>query len=295
MQPSREPPPLFAAQLGQAAREKQGLTALSLPGGEDGEGEARVLDFPTLFDNTICSHLEKTLQIFRVPGPTRGLRLPFMLSPAFGLIYRDVVRKFVLPQMRSTRHLQTLSQAHNWAEGGNEKLIEIMQGSEVNNPILHNWDARWAAFRTPKPIKGKKPPPPRPEDNPWPLFREDATRGNYIPPEEEHVVLLQDVIRLEADVLARCWRELSQLYTQEFQPFGRMDQAREGALRDGIMKWTSKLPDCVGEHLAMRAHFEFEKLDAVWMRKLLNSFGRTDTERRRNAPFLTDFVLQLGG
>ncbi|MBI3445574.1 MAG: hypothetical protein HY055_09490, partial [Magnetospirillum sp.] len=191
------------------------------------------------------------------------------------------------------RHMQTLAHSYNWAEVGGEKLIEIMQGSEVNNPILHNWDSRWAAFRTTKAAKGKKAPPQKPEDNPWPLFREDATRSNYEPPNEDNLILLQDLIRFEADVMAKCWRELSQLYTQEFAPSGRMDQAREGAFRDGIMKWSAKLPDFVGEHLAMKAHFEFERLDGTWMRRLLGNFGRTDSERRRNAPFLTEFVLQL--
>lgn len=297
--PVREPPPLFAAQLGSAAERMTKMMPKfqAAPGGtgEDGGEEKAFTDFPTLFDDTVCAYTEKILGIFRITKPSRGIRLPFLLAPEFGAVYHEVLVKFVLPQMRQTRHMQTLAQSYNWAEVGGEKLIEIMQGSEVNNPILHNWDSRWASFRAAKPIKGKKPPPVKPEDNPWPLFREDATRGNYEPPNEDNLVLLQDMIRFEADAMAKCWRELTQLYNQEFAPSGRMDQAREGAFRDGIMKWSAKLPDFVGEHLAMKAHFEFERLDAAWMRRLLANFGRTDSERRRNAPFLTDFVMQLGG
>ncbi len=297
-QPNREPPPLFAAQLGPAG-DKQMAAARRMAQlqetGEDGERKIAFTDFPSLFDETVCGYAQKTLGIFRITGLSQGLRLPFLLAPEFSQAYTEVLRKFILPQMRSTRAMQALGQSYNWAEVGGEKLIEIMQGSEVNNPILHNWDARWAAFRTPKAVKGKKPPPQKPDDNPWPLLREDATRYNYEPPTEANIILLQDIIRFEADVLAKCWRELTQLYAQEFAPSGRMDQAREGAFRDGIMKWSAKLPDYVGEHLAMKAHFEFDRLDADWMRKLLNSFGKTDSERRRNAPFLTEFVLQLGG
>lgn len=299
--PVREPPPLFAAQLGSAGDRMGKMmpkfqTQLPGAGGNGGnEPDKPFTDFPTLFDDTICAYTEKILSIFRITQPSRGVRLPFLLAPEFGMAYREVLTKFILPQMRSTRHMQTLAHSYNWAEVGGEKLIEIMQGSEVNNPILHNWDARWASFRTAKPAKGKKPVPQKAEDNPWPLLREDATRANYEPPNEDNLVLMQDLIRFEADVMAKCWRELNQLYTQEFAPSGRMDQAREGAFRDGLMKWTAKLPDFVGEHLAMKAHFEFERLDATWMRKLLANFGRTDSERRRNAPFLTEFVLQLGG
>ena len=297
--PVREPPPLFAAQLGPAAQRGRSpalMMGQSQSGGEGGgDGpEKAFVDFPTLFDETIIGYTQKTLNIFRINGLSRGIRLPFLVAPEFQQVYREVLQKFILPQMRNTRHMQALSQSYNWAEVGGDKLIEIIMGSEVNNPILHSWDARWAAFRTAKPIKGKKPAPQKPEDNPWPLFREDATRSSYEPPSEEHIVLLQDLIRFEPDVMAKCWRELSQLYTQEFQPTGRQDQAREGAFRDGIMKWSAKLPDYVGEHLAIKAFFEFDRLDPDWMRKLLNNFGRTDSERRRNAPFLAEFAQHLG-
>ncbi|WP_239988616.1 hypothetical protein [Paramagnetospirillum kuznetsovii] len=294
--PSREPPPLFAAQLGPAADKQQLRRMTQLhQDAENGEGkESNFTDFPSLFDDTLCTYADKTLQLFRISGSSRGVRLPFLLAPDFAQVYRDVLKRHVLPQMRSTRAIQALGQTYNWADVGGEKLLEIIQGSEVNNPILHNWDGRWASFRTPKAVKGRKAAPQKPEDNPWPLFREDATKGNYEPPGEAHIILLQDIIRFEADALAKCWRELSQLYTQEFAPSGRMDQAREGAFRDGIMKWSAKLPDYIGEHLAMKAHFEFERLDADWMRKLLANFGKNDSERRRNAPFLSEFVLQLG-
>ncbi|MDO8605644.1 MAG: hypothetical protein Q7R40_03830 [Phaeospirillum sp.] len=295
--PNREPPPLFAAQLGPAGDKQMArrIAQLQKAGEEPEKQETVFTDFASLFDETVCSYAQKTLDIFRISNPSRGMRLPFLLAPEFSQAYCEILRKFILPQMRATRAMQALAGSYNWSDVGGDKLIEIMQGSEVNNPILHNWDTRWAAFRAPKAVKGKKTPAQKPEDNPWPLLREDATRYNYEPPSEANIILLQDIIRFEADVLAKCWRELAQLYTQEFAPSGRMDQAREGAFRDGIMKWSAKLPDYVGEHLAMKAHFEFDRLDATWMRKLLNSFGKNDSERRRNAPFLTEFVLQLGG
>ena len=166
-----------------------------------------------------------------------------------------------------------------------------MQAGEVNNPILHNWDTRWGMMRTQK--VGGKATRPRPDDNPWPMFREDATRYNYRPPEEEHLPFLQDIIRFELDAIEKCWHEFSQLYQQEFSPTARQDQLREGALRDGIMKWVSRLPDFAGEMLAIKAHYAFPMCDADFLRRLLNNFGRSDGDRRRNAPFLSDFVQYL--
>ncbi|MBI2236690.1 MAG: hypothetical protein HYU60_07060 [Magnetospirillum sp.] len=290
--PGKEPPPLFAAQVAPKGA-KTTSPAKAMTQQQEG-GAGKPIDFSVLFDDTICAYSRKIISLFRISGGAKGMRVPFLVAPDFADVYEEVLRRHVLPQMRSTRHVASLAMSYNWSEVGGDKLIDIIQGSEVNNPILHNWDARWNAFRTPKPVK-KKAAVLKPEDNPWPLFREEATRGNYEPPREEHLQLLQDIIRQEADVIAKCWRELTQLYEQEFTPNARQEQAREGAFRDGVMKWSQKLPDHVGEHLAIRSYFDFERCDGHFMRRLAGNFGRNDSERRRNAPFLTDFVLVLPG
>ncbi|MBI5163063.1 MAG: hypothetical protein HY985_04085 [Magnetospirillum sp.] len=301
----KEPPPLFAAQLAPGERKKTAqprrpLAAAATPDPQLAAAEPVVedkpfVDFPTLFDDTLCAYATKIVRLMRINGPSRGIRVPFLIAPEFSQVYVEVLRRFVLPQMRASRHLQALSISYNWAEVGGDKVIEILQAGEVNNPILHNWDTRWLAFRSAKGDKGDKGgrKGPKAEDNPWPLFREDATRGLYEPPDERHIVLLKDLIRYEPEALAKCGRELAQLYEQEFSPNARQEQAREGAFRDGIMKWAQKLPDHVGEMFAIRCFFDQPKCDGHFMRKLVNNFGRSDSERRRNAPFLVDFVQTL--
>ncbi len=287
--PIKEPPPLFSAQLGQQDRSPQSKFLPAEPTVED-DGKPFV-DFPSLFDDTLCGYARQILALFAVATPLEGARVPFMVAPHFADTYEDVLRRYILPPMRRSRHLQTLGTSYNWAELGGGKLIEILQAGEVNNPILHNWDTRWTAFR---PVKGAKSKHPR-EESPWQLFREDATRGNYEPPTEDHLTLLQDIIRLEIDAIAKCWREIGHLYQQEFSPNARQEQARDGALRDGIMKWVARLPDHVGELLAIRAHFELPRCDLNYLRRLAGNFGRTEQERRRAAPFLCDFVQSRGG
>lgn len=281
--PIKEPPPLFAAQLGPESER------LILPGGnESGLGQEKPFtDFPTLFDDTICAFSRKLLSLFHIRDSDRTERVPFLLSPSFTACYEDVLRRMVLPAMRGSRHIQQLGNNYNWAEIGGAKLIDIIQSGEVNNPVLHNWDTRWSSFRL---VRGKKP---KPEDNPWPRFREDATRANYQPPEESHIPILQDLIRYEMEAFAKAWREISQLYEQEFNPGARQEQAREGALRDGLMKWTSKLPDHVGEFFVIKAYFAFPRVDGFFLRRQIANFGRSEGERKRNAPFLYSFVQSL--
>ncbi|MEW5728219.1 MAG: hypothetical protein AB1918_10380, partial [Pseudomonadota bacterium] len=108
-----------------------------------------------------------------------------------------------------------------------------------------------------------------------------------------HLQILQDIIRWEADSLAKAWRELTQLYEQEFSPNARQEQAREGAFRDGIMKWASKLPEHIGEFFTIKAYFDFPRIDGHFVRRQLTNFGRSDPERKRAAPFLYDFIQNL--
>lgn len=286
--PIKEPPPLFAAQLG------PDMERVVLPGhlrgvGDQGmDDEKPFTDFPTLFDDTICSFSRKMLGLFQVRSTDRPERLPFLMAPAFAACYEDVLRRMVLPAMRTSRHIQQLGHNYNWAEVGGAKLIDIIQSGEVNNPILHHWDTRWNAFRA---GKGKR----KPEDNPWPLFKEDATKSNYVPPDEDDIAMLQDLIRFEGEAFAKAWREIGQLYQQEFSPNARQEQAREGAFRDGLMKWSSKLPDHVGEFFAIKSYFMFPRIDAHFLRRLIANFGRSDAERRRNAPYLVNFIQNLAG
>ncbi len=287
--PIKEPPPLFAAQLGPNSGILPPAKLRAM--GAEASGDGKPIDFDSLFDETICGYSRKILGLLRATGDTKGVRMPFIVAPEFGTCYEEILRRFVLPQMRASRHIQSLANSYNWAEVGGDKLIEIIQGSEVNNPVLHNWDTRWGAFRSQK--VGGKIRKPKGDDNPWPLVNEDATRGNYRPPGEEHLQILQDIIRWEADSLAKAWRELCQLYEQEFSPNARQEQAREGAFRDGIMKWASKLPEHIGEFFTIKAYFDFPRIDGQFTRRQLTNFGRSDPERRRAAPFLYDFVQHL--
>lgn len=286
--PIKEPPPLFAAQLGPDL--ERVVLPSSLRGGTgDLADDKPFTDFPTLFDDTICAFSRKMLALFQVRSTERPDRLPFLMAPQFAACYEDVLRRMVLPPMRTSRHIQQLGLSYNWAEVGGAKLIDVIQSGEVNNPVLHHWDSRWTAFRTTKSKKLKA------EDNPWPLFREDATKSDYLPPDEDDIEVLKDLLRYELEAFAKAWRELSQLYEQEFSPNARQEQAREGAFRDGLMKWASKLPDHVGEFFAIKAYFTFPRIDGHFLRRLVTNFGRSEAERRRNAPYLCIFVQNLSG
>jgi hypothetical protein len=289
--PAKEAQPLFAAQLGADALKRGRFTRDPAAAPDVAfDDEKPFTNFPTLFDDTICAHVAHCLSHLAVSPRPPGERLPFLLAPEFSVLLQDVVRRFVLPPMRASRQIQSLANNYNWADVGGAQLIEIIHSGEVNNPILHHWDARWNAMRG----KSREKPSLRGE-SPWQMFREDATLGNYEPPGEDDLQMVQDIIRFDSEALLRAWREIEQLYQQEFAPSGRQAQARDGAFRDGVLKWTSRLADHLGEFLAMRAYFMFNRLDMEFLRRLVTNFGRSDSERRRNAPYLCRFIERRGG
>jgi hypothetical protein len=279
--PFREAPPLFAIQgsMNAAAAKKAGQKALK-PGQQ--------IDFTALFDDTLCGHIRKILDLLRVPtdaaGPHMRTRLPFIVAPEFIPTMEDAMRRFILPQMRESRQIKALANAYNWPQVGGEQLVEIIQGSEINNPVLHNWDLVWNA------VKAEDKPG---KDSVWTLFKEDATNSNYSPPDRDHIRLIMDLIRYEPESIAKSWREIQSLAQQEFAPSGRQERARDGALRDCILKWSAKLPDFVGEFLAIKAAFSFRACGPDYMQTLLTNFGRNEKEQRRNAPFLSQYVDDL--
>ncbi len=286
--PVKETVPLYAAQIGVLGKKPD-----MIPANADNAADKPFSTFNNLFDDTICGHVRRLLSLFQVDKPKKAdPQLPFLLSPAFPVAMDQILRQYILPQMRASRRVQTMASSENWSDGGTVKLLAILDAGEVNNPILYNWDTRWNAC---KPVKvGNKVKLPPPEDDPWQNFKDFAWRDGYLPPTIDALPVFIDLIRYEVDAIEKCWKELDQLYYQEFES-SRSSGAREGAFRDGAIKWATKMPAHVGEFLVLKAFYSFDKLDLHFMRRFASNFGRNDADRQRAVPFLTEMIRAAGG
>jgi hypothetical protein len=262
------------------------------PPEEDDDEPIVFTSFKQLFDETLARHAKRSLKAVVVSANHATLRphvpVPFALAPGFSTCYELLLRRHVLPDIRATRRIRDLAASRNWSDNGANRLIGIIQAGEKGNPILDTWDSRWAAYKS-EGIGSKT----RREDNPWDLFTEAALQGGFTPPTEADLPLLHAVIRWEAEPLINAWRVITLLYQQEFHPKNRAEQAREGALRDGIVRVIREQPRRAGDLLAIKAFFELPKCDRMFLRKLLQTISGTDSERRRVAPSLVDFYLHL--
>ncbi|RAU21159.1 hypothetical protein CU669_14500 [Paramagnetospirillum kuznetsovii] len=248
--------------------------------------------FKDMFDETIARYTRRSL-LSLVVSPNHGnlrphIPVPFIAAPGFADRYEAMLRKFVLPDLRATKRIIALEKSRTWDETGSNRLIGMIQAGETGNPILDTWDSRWAAYGS----EGIGARHKKGED-PWELFIEAAKAGGYAPPNVSDIPLLHSVIRWEPESMTEAWREVTMTYQQEFHPKSKHDQAREGAVRDCIVRRIRDLPKRAGDMLAMKAFFELPKCDRMFLRKLMHSVGGTDIERNRVAPGLVHFYNNL--
>jgi hypothetical protein len=166
----------------------------------------------------------------------------------------------------------------------------MIQSTARDNPVMHQWETRWDAFRP-----GAPPPKAKtaqPVETPWKEFEEHGAANEYLAPREKDIWLLKKMLRWESEAITEGWKEVAQLYIQEFTPANRHDKLRDGAFRDGLVKWIDRLPAHAGEALAAKAFYECPKCDRIYLRKVVQSFGM-EREQRKAVPLLCDFLDNL--
>lgn len=250
-------------------------------------------DFPTLFDETVARHTRRTLTALACTGSRPHIPRPFYVAPQFPAVFEKVIREYVLKSIRSTRRIKELASSRNWqAKGSAERLVGLILSGEDNNPILHYWDQRWQSF-DPARATAKGKGTIRPEDNPWDAFKEDGSKHEYIPPFYTDIPMLQRLIRYDGEEIAEQWRQIAQIYQQEFSPVSKADQARTGAFRDALLRAIEKMEHHGGDLMVIRAFYDLPKADRMFLKQLIQSLGRSDQERERKAPLLVAFYNDL--
>jgi len=250
--------------------------------------------FGAMFDDTICRYVRKSVTALSANLQQRPhTPPPFYLTQSFPPAMEQVLRRLVLKQMRNNRTMKELSEKHNWAKAGNGRLIAMIQSNSRDNPIRFQWDSRWDALVPPPPgaTPNKAKPVPA-EELPWQEFADHGAANGYLAPTEKDGWILKSLLRWEAEAIAAGWQEVAQLYIQEFAPASRHDKLRDGAFRDGLVKWIDRLPAHAGEALAAKAFFECPKCDRMYLRKVVQSFGM-ERDQRKRVPLLCHFLDNL--
>ncbi len=243
-------------------------------------------DFATLFDETLARYIHRTLTVLATPAERVHTPKPFYLHPGFAASYDQVLRRFLLPDVRHTKRVRALAEGRKWDEHGYGRLIALVQSGDESNPILESWDSRWKACNAQG--VGQKG-----HARLWEAFATAAEAGGWAAPTEAEIPLLRLVVRWDAEQLGAGWREMAQTYQQEFAPKNRAEQARPGAFRDCLVKWVRALPHRAGDVLAIKAFITLPKCDRMFLRSLIQSLGTSQAARRHAAPVLVAYFENL--
>jgi len=272
------------------------VTVNDLLSEEDAEGDDQPFSgFNDLLDRTVIKTLKQILRVLSVNSIRPHTPPPFFNAPQFSDCFLPVVKELILPSLHGSRLIKDLAKSRDWSKPGEDaRLMGILQGGEARqNPILYQWDARWDHFseESQSALRAKNKADPI-ENTPWPRFMADGAKHEYISADERHLWILKSMLRWEPETLAEGWEQLTQMYTQEFNPPNKHDQARPGSFRDGIAKWIGKIQRNGGEALAMKAFFECPKCDKMFMHKLTQTFGM-QAQRQAAIPLLLEMLDSL--
>ncbi|MBF0335266.1 MAG: 2,3-bisphosphoglycerate-dependent phosphoglycerate mutase, partial [Alphaproteobacteria bacterium] len=94
--------------------------------------------------------------------------------------------------------------------------------------------------------------------------------------------LLTDFDRIDME---NAWTKLRQTYEQEMDQRIYQEKARDGALRDSLLKCFDDFPDRLSEFLALLCYFTLPKLSISFLMKFTHNKGTNDDERNRKIPY----------
>lgn len=259
--------------------------------------------FPELLIEAICWRIESVATFFHRANPDliRELRRPFLLSPGFPSRMKEVVRRFIIPQMISSRSMQVLEGGRDWRTVDTEAFWEILEQEGKLRRLYQVWDAAWENYKLVR--EWRRDPKTQMRREVWVRkpelldMRETLACPDYDIPSVKNEqlelfrALLTDFDRVDME---NAWTKLRQTYEQEMDQRIYQEKARDGALRDSLLKCFDEFPDRLSEFLALLCYFTLPKMSISFLVKFTHNKGTNDAERKVKIPYLMRFLDQDG-
>ena len=116
-----------------------------------------------------------------------------------------------------------------------------------------------------------------------------AEQHSYLPPRDDDVAAIQDLIRVPATAVDKAWVELEQIHRQEFRPTNPSERARPGSLSEALTKWQYSLPPRIGEFFVLKAAIDLECCDSEYVKRYIRHSARSQEEGDKALPYLADY------
>ena len=255
-------------------------------------------DFDELCQAAISLRVRRVLAFFQQGTPRESAKLLpalFFSSPAFAESLETAIIRVIYPQMRESGTLRRLAAGVS-VRGLNEETFWQAIPDALCRAIMAAWSLAWDHLR---PVEGRN-------DNGVTVMRVrkelkelreiigfKQQPGYDLPAcsnrELELMKSLFDPRNDWAVQLEECWTMLTALYDLEFVK----GEAREGVLRDMLLKKIDELPPGWGDPLLFTCYRAMPFVTSVYLETFSTNIGRSEAQREAWLPYVTHYLRKV--
>lgn len=241
--------------------------------------------------------MDCVLAFFQKTNPTvnRPIPAPCLLSPVFAQRLKDAVGQLIYPKIRASRQIRLLASNIDVATTTTEGFWQNINDS-MGRLLQLTWQSAWndlyliAEMRDNERVWKVKPETKALRDMLAP-----PNPGAYDLPHvgNAEIALFQSLLSVDQDwwpILSTFWRGCHSLYEQEWDPRVFQQQAREGALRDWLLKEFANLPEPWHDFIILMAHRVFPRLGVRFLDRFAYNLGTSEESRRNRMPVLMRYI-----
>lgn len=259
-------------------------------------------NFEDLCEAAILHRVERLLAFFQRSNRhiVRELPKPFLASPDWAKKFNTAIKRFIFPAIRGSRQIRVLSPSMDWVKVDTENFW-ANTNDQLKDKIMLAWTCSWDSMKLINETNedGANVAKIKKDTKELREILAPADGEDYDLPKitNVEVELLKSLLNVSVDwwaKLTETWAFCHDLYEQEMDPRVFQQQAREGALRDGLLARTRELPDQWGEFLVLTCHRVFPRIDTAFLERFSMSVGRNETQRAQRMPYLMRYLAQVG-
>ncbi len=272
--------------------------------------------FDAAFTEHFCRYIRRKVEAFEIIGVANE-RLPFVVAPAFSLIFEQIIKNHIVPRMLANRRIKNLSTSMNMNQLDGPAFNKEFQQYERDNIVLAIWNDVWNEIHqaltteneNDKAKKQKKAQKASLLDrlarwrtkeeqarsfthnidqakDLWKAFEVGGIDGNFDPPKVVDIPIFREAFQFDLDAIETAKESVKQLIRQESK-----GEAREGVTRDHLNQLLKALPSYCGEMIALWGYYQHRDLfSAKMMRSFQASHGKNPQERRKYLPLFMRWI-----
>lgn len=254
-------------------------------------------DFDALCLAALNARVERVLAFFQKHNPAvnRPLPPPFLLSPAFAQRFKLVVAQLIYPKIRSSRQLRLLASNIDVAHTTTDSFWDHINDS-MKRLLELTWNTAWNDLMLVAEARGDDTVMKiKPETKELRDLLTPPTPGAYDLPHigNGEILLFRSLLSASRDWwpdLDTFWQACHTLYEQEWDPRVFQQQAREGALRDMLLKGLADFPDEWHDFFILMLHRVFPRITTRFLERFAYNLGQTEEARRARMPHLMRYI-----